>query len=67
MATPQIRIIDGDTVTDRDMNSDELAVHKAIKDDIKARANEKAEREAAKDAVLAKLGLTADEVAALLS
>jgi hypothetical protein len=67
MATPQIRIIDGDTVTDRDMNSEELATHKAIKDDIKARANEKAEREAAKDAVLAKLGLTADEVAALLS
>jgi hypothetical protein len=67
MTTPQIRIIDGDTVTDRDMNSDELATYKAIKDDIKAQANEKAERENARQAVLDKLGLTADEVTALLS
>ena len=67
MTTPQIRIIDGETVTDRDMNSDELTTYKAVQDDIKAHANEKTEREAAKQAVLAKLGLTADEIAALLS
>ena len=67
MTTPQIRIIDGETIIDRDMNSDELATHKAIKDDIKAHADEKTEREAAKQAVFAKLGLTADEIAALLS
>jgi hypothetical protein len=67
MTTPQIRIIDGETVTDRDMNSEELATYKAVQDDIKAQANEKAEREATRQAVLDKLGLTADEVVALLS
>jgi hypothetical protein len=67
MTTPQIRIIDGDTVTDRDMNSEELATYKAVQDDIKTQTNEKAEREAARQAVLTKLGLTVDEVAALLS
>ena len=66
MATPQIRIIDGNTVTDRDMNAEELATYKAMQDDIKAQAEAQAERAAARQAVLDKLGLTADEAAALL-
>jgi hypothetical protein len=66
MATLQIRIIDGNTVTDRDMNAEELATYKAMQDDIKAQAEAQAERAAARQAVLDKLGLTADEAAALL-
>ena len=66
MTTPQIRIIDGDTVTDRDMNADELAVHKAIQDDIKAQEKAAADRAAAKAALLDRLGITADEAALLL-
>ena len=64
--TTQIRIIDGDTVTDRDMNADELATYKAIQDDAKAQSKAKADKAAAKQVVLDKLGLTADEVAVLL-
>ena len=66
MTTPQIRIIDGDTVTDRDMNADELATYKAIQDSVKAQAKVVADKATAKQAVLDKLGLTADEVTALL-
>ena len=66
MTTPQIRIIDGDTVTDRDMNADELAVHKAIQDNAKAQAKAKADAATARQAVLDRLGITADEAALLL-
>ena len=66
MTTPQIRIIDGNTVIDRDMNADELAIQKIIKDDIETQAHAQAERAAARQAVLDKLGLTANEAAALL-
>ena len=66
MTTPQIRIIDGNTVIDRDMNADELAMLKIIKDDIETQAAAQAARTAARQAVLDKLGLTADEAAALL-
>jgi hypothetical protein len=65
--TTQIRIIEGETVIDRDMNDEELAVYKAIQKDIKAQTQADANRQALKEATLAKLGLTADEVAALLS
>ena len=67
MTTPQIRIIDGDTVTDRDMNADELAEYKAMQAEAKAQAKADAERAKLRTETLAKLGLTADEVAALLS
>jgi len=67
MTTPQIRIIDGDTVTDRDMNADELAVHKAIQDGAKAQAKAQADAATAKQAVLDRLGITADEARMLLS
>jgi hypothetical protein len=66
MTTPQIRIIDGDTVTDRDMNADELATYKAMQDDAKAQAKVKADAAIAKQAVLDRLGITADEAALLL-
>ena len=66
MTIPQIRIIDGDTVTDRDMNADELATYKAIQDDIAAQADAKAARVAAREALLARLGITAEEAQLLL-
>jgi len=63
MSNPPIQI--GDNV--REMTDEE---HAQYKKDIKAFAQETkdaADREALKQATLAKLGLTADEVAALLS
>jgi hypothetical protein len=66
MTTPQIRIIDGDTVTDRDMNADELATYKAIQDGAKAQAKAQADAVIARQAVLDRLGITADEAALLL-
>ena len=60
-----------DNGTDRDMTEEEAAEFEATKAQIakEAKANAKAEteRKALKEATLAKLGLTADEVAALLS
>jgi len=67
MTTPQIRIIDGDTVTDRDMNADELANRKIMQDDIAAQAKAEAERATAKQAVLDRLGITDEEARMLLS
>ena len=69
MTTPQIceaNILTGETVL-RDMNADELAQYKADQAQSKADAQAKADKAVAKQAVLTKLGLTADEVAALLS
>tara|TARA_R110000868_G_scaffold80427_5_gene228577 strand:+ start:814 stop:1014 length:201 start_codon:yes stop_codon:yes gene_type:complete len=60
-----------DNGIEREMTAEELATYetstKAIKQDQKIVANELADRQALKEATLAKLGLTADEVAALLS
>lgn len=67
MTTPQIRIIDGDTVIDRDMNEAELAQYELDKLDLKARQKAEKDRAKLKEETLGKLGLTADEVAALLS
>ena len=66
MTTPQIRIIDGDTVTDRDMNADELAAYKAMQDDAKAQAKAKADKDKARQIILDRLGITAAEAALLL-
>jgi len=69
MTTPQIRIIDGNTVTDRDMNADELAVRKIILDDLEAQKRFAADAAAARASAVAKLaglGLTPDEIAALV-
>jgi len=67
MTTPQIRIIDGDAVVDRDMTANELLAYKAMQDKAVEQAQIEADRATLKTATLAKLGLTADEVAALLS
>jgi hypothetical protein len=60
-----------DNGIDREMTEEELAIYttskKAIQQDEKVTATELASRQALKEATLAKLGLTADEVAALLS
>jgi len=68
MTNPQIRIIDGDTVTDREMTAAEAATYKTVCDDSKAQAAADAAQAAAKKSAykkLAALGLTAAEIAAL--
>ena len=72
MSTPQITIhnaVTGETIT-RDYNETELAQYEkdkaeAVKD-AAAKAKADANKQAARQAVLDKLGLTADEIAALL-
>jgi hypothetical protein len=63
MTNPIIQI--GDEA--RPMNDDELAQHKLDVQAKQAKVQADAERAALKTATIAKLGLTADEVAALLS
>ena len=63
MANPIIQI--GDEA--RPMNEEELAQHQLDVQAKKAKAKTDADRAALKTATLAKLGLTADEVSALLS
>tara|TARA_R110000822_G_scaffold91748_1_gene211373 strand:+ start:2274 stop:2465 length:192 start_codon:yes stop_codon:yes gene_type:complete len=63
MSEYQIQI--GDEV--RDMTEEEIAQRKKDLKDSKALEKAAADRKALKEATLAKLGLTADEVAALLS
>jgi hypothetical protein len=69
MTTPQIKIVDAETgeETVRDMNAEELA--QLAKDVAEREAIEAAEAKAAADkaALLAKLGITADEAKLLLS
>ena len=67
MTTPQITIHDaitGETVT-RDYNAAELAQAKLDKAEAETQAETKLAKQAARQAVLDKLGLTADEAAAL--
>ena len=60
-----------DNGVDREMTDTELAEYQAWQKEVatskKAKADAEADREALKNATRAKLGLTADEVAALLS
>jgi len=63
MTNPSIQI--GDEV--REMTADELAQWKTDKAAAKAKAQAEAEKQALREATLTKLGLTADEIAALLS
>ena len=62
MTKPQIQI--GNEI--RDMNSEELAQHELDKVEAEAQAEAQAAKVAARQAVLDKLGLTADEASALL-
>ena len=61
-----INALTGETV-EREQTEAELAQAKADQAEAKARAKAEADKATAKEAVLTKLGLTADEVAALLS
>ena len=54
-------------IVERDFTTDELELIKADQAEAKAQAETEAKRAKAKADVIAKLGLTADEVAALLS
>jgi hypothetical protein len=69
MSNPTVSHYDhetGETVI-RDMNADELAVYKIMQDEIKAQAKAQADAAIAKQAVLDRLGITADEARMLLS
>jgi hypothetical protein len=56
-----------DNGTIRDMNEEELATLEAIKQSIKDQEKAAANKAKAKELVLEKLGLTSEEVVALLS
>ena len=62
-ATPKTQI--GDVI--RAMTTDEIAALELANNEVDARAQQESERQTLRTATLAKLGLTADEVAALLS
>ena len=62
-ATPKTQI--GNKI--RPMNEDEIAALELANNEVDARAQQEAERQTLRTATLAKLGLTADEAAALLS
>ena len=52
-------------IVERDMNADELAQHKIFANEAKAQDQAQTAKLVARQAVLDKLGLTADEAAAL--
>jgi hypothetical protein len=68
MSNPIIRIHNTatDTITDREMTIDELAQYELDKAEAEARNGAQTAKAAARQAVLNKLGLTADEASALL-
>lgn len=55
-----------ETITERELNAEELAQHEAYLAEQETKKAEQAAKDAAKQAILDKLGLTADEMAALL-
>lgn len=66
--TPQIKIVNAETGEEiiRDMNAEELAQLEADKTEAEAFAQAKAKAEADKAALLARLGLTEDELKTIL-
>ncbi len=69
MSNPIVTIHNVETgkIVSREMNEKELLVYEATQISIKAQEVEKAKAEAEKTAILAKIGLTADEAKLLLS
>ena len=69
MANPMIRIhdVETDEVLDREMTKDEFAAYKAQALIDQAKENDRLAKEAAKAALLERLGMTAEEAALLLS
>ena len=68
MSNPLIRIHDMATgeILDREMTTAEFTKHEATQAEIQTQANAKTARNTARQAVLDKLNLTADEAALLL-
>ena len=68
MSKPMVRIHDlsSNKVTDREMTDEEFAAYEADQISIKVAKNELAAKEKARNALLDKLGITADEAALLL-
>lgn len=68
MTTPTVQIHNFATGEQyfRDVTADEIAEQKVMQDEIALQAKAQADKATAKQAVLDKLGLTADEVTALL-
>ena len=68
ITTPQIKIVNSETGEEiiRDMNAEELAQLEADKAETRAFAEAKAKAEADKAALLARLGLTEDELKTIL-
>ena len=69
MTRPMVRIHDvsTDTVVDREMNDAEFAQYEADQASAATQAAELAAKAAEKDALLARLGITADEAKLLLA
>ena len=69
MTKPMIRIYDlsTDEVTDREMTDEEFAQHEIEQAKFQAIEQEKANKEAAKAALLDRLGITAEEAQLLLA
>ena len=68
MTKPMVRIYtDSENFIDREMNAGELSQWEKDKVEAEAQVAHNQAKADAKEAVLAKLGLTADEVAALLA
>jgi hypothetical protein len=63
----KIHNVETDEVIEREMTDEEFAVYSAIQEEIQSEELAKSETEIKKQEVLAKLGLTADEVTALLA
>ena len=68
MSDTTVQIIDCETGTEiiREMTSDEIVQYELDKANSIAKAQEKLDQAAAKQALLARLGITADEAALLL-
>ena len=68
MPKPMIRIHDAETgeVIDREMTDDEFATHQSDLEFIQQKIAAKESKEATKNALLERLGLTADEAALLV-
>jgi len=69
MTNPMIRIhdVEADEIIDREMTADEFKQHKADLAELAKAKTEFAAATTAKEALLTKLGITADEAALLLS
>jgi hypothetical protein len=66
MTRPDTRIIDGETVIDREMTETEHEQFLLAQNEAKAQAKAAADKATARQAVLDRLGITADEAALLL-